>query len=86
MAVGRLGALCDRLMSEAGYPATCPVAVVEKASQPEQRIVKGEVKTIADIAKALKISPPATVIVGSVVDALHGKQTGLVRPWSASRH
>jgi len=47
MAVGRLSELCERLMSEAGYPLDCPVAIIERASCPDQRLVLGKITTIA---------------------------------------
>ena len=40
MAVGRLRELCDRLEHEAGYPGSCPVGIVERASCPGQRVVQ----------------------------------------------
>lgn len=36
MAVGRLRELCSRLVEEAGYPESCPVAIIERASCPDQ--------------------------------------------------
>ncbi|MDD2468257.1 MAG: precorrin-4 C(11)-methyltransferase [Desulfobulbus sp.] len=47
-----------------GYPSSTPIAVVEKASWPEQQIVRG---TLADIAETIKNSPirkTAMIVVG----------------------
>ena len=65
MAVGRLHDLMGNLV-ELGYPSVCHVAIIEKASTPNQRTVFGEISTIADIAKIEKIKAPAAVVVGEV--------------------
>ena len=78
MAVGRLTDLCERLQSEAAYPATCPVAIVEKASMPEQRCLIGTVGTIGRLAKEYEIQAPSTIVFGEVVHVLHDTREGLV--------
>ena len=70
MAVGRLRDLCQRLSSEAHYPASCPVGIVERASCPDQRVVIGTVENIADLADELEVKAPATIIFGGVVHVL----------------
>jgi siroheme synthase len=42
------------------------VAIVERASLAEQRIVRGTLSTIVEAANAVTISPPALLIVGRV--------------------
>jgi len=86
MAVGRLRELCKRLITLAGYPHATPVAIVEQAGCPGQRMVVGNMETIADLAEEYKIKPPSTIIVGEVVhvllenDELTGKEVvGLVQ-------
>jgi siroheme synthase len=75
MAVGRLGELCDRLITLAGYPPTTPVAIVERAGCPNQRTVVGNMKTIATMAMKYEIKPPSTIIVGEVVNVLLTPET-----------
>jgi uroporphyrin-III C-methyltransferase len=70
MAVGRLADLCAQLQAQAHYPATTPVAIVERAGCPNQRTVVGTMTTIADIAKQHQVKPPSTIIVGEVVNVL----------------
>ncbi len=70
MGVGRLAELAARLVGSMGYPADLQAAVVEKASMPEQRVVHGQLTTIAAVAAAAKITAPAIFIVGRVCDAL----------------
>ncbi|CAM9194069.1 unnamed protein product [Phaeothamnion confervicola] len=82
MAVGRLPALTQDLMRR-GYPADCPVAVVENASNPNQRVLVGSVADIARIAAEHKARPPATIVVGEVVRVLQGDVNGVVAGVSA---
>lgn len=70
MAVGRLRELCQRLVKMAGYPIETPVAIIERAGCPEQRVVTGTMETIADIAQENNIKPPSTIVVGEVVNVL----------------
>ncbi len=47
--------------------ANVPVAVVEKATRINQRLVTGTVRTISQIVKEQNVQPPAILIVGQVV-------------------
>jgi len=79
MAVGRIRELCDRLQDEAGYPGSCPAAIVERASTPQQRVVAGTVSTLAKMADEFAVKPPATIVFGSVVEVLNGQHQGRVQ-------
>ncbi|GAB3527042.1 precorrin-4 C(11)-methyltransferase [Photobacterium alginatilyticum] len=48
------------------YPVTWPVVVVEKASHPEQRIVRGTLADIADKMHQAKIRSTAMIIISKV--------------------
>lgn len=50
------------------YPETWPVAVVEKASHPEQRIIRGTLSDIAQKMQAAKITATAMIIVSKVLN------------------
>lgn len=79
MAVGRLRVLCERLVTLAGYPKDTPVGIIERAGCPNQRIVIGDMQTIADIAEKHSIQAPSTIVVGKVVNVLLEKdETGMV--------
>lgn len=79
MAVGRLRVLCERLIKLAGYPDDTPVGIIERAGCPNQRIVIGDMKTIADIAEKHSIKAPSTIVVGKVVNVLLEKdESGMV--------
>jgi len=49
-----------------GYAPDTPVAVVQKASWPDQKIVRGTLKDIAEKVKEAGISKTALIIVGDV--------------------
>ncbi|KAI8898818.1 tetrapyrrole methylase [Globomyces pollinis-pini] len=70
MAIGVLGKLRDQLKDHHDYPIDIPVAVIFRATYPDQKIVFG---TLIDIAQKVVdegIKSHATVIVGHVVNCL----------------
>jgi len=67
MGVGRLPDNVAALRSGA-VDAETPVAMVERATLPDERVVTGTVETIVDRAEETGIEPPAVTIVGDVVD------------------
>jgi uroporphyrin-III C-methyltransferase len=68
MAIGNLELLTKRLMLW-GYPRKLPVAVVHKATWPDQKVVYGVLDDIYDIVKANGIFSHSTLIVGHVVNS-----------------
>lgn len=62
LSVGKIEVLVQ-LLSES-YEKDTPVAVVYKASWPDERIVYGTLETIADKVKAAGIRKTALVVVG----------------------
>ncbi len=51
------------------YGADCPVAVVYRASWPDERIIRGTLADIRDKVRAAKITRTALILVGRVLDA-----------------
>lgn len=51
------------------YGADCPVAVVVRASWPDQEIIRATLGTIAAKVRAAKITRTALILVGRVLDA-----------------
>ena len=78
LSVHMFGELVQELL-DGGYVADTPVAVVEKASWPEQRIFRGTLTTIADQLVAAGVSRSAMVIVGDVL-AREYEQSRLYAP------
>jgi uroporphyrin-III C-methyltransferase len=65
MGVSSLPKIVDSLI-EAGRPMDTPVAVVEKGTLPEQKVVIGTLANIID--RAVEIQPPSIIVIGEVVN------------------
>ncbi len=65
MGVGHLPQIVSRLRS-AGASGDHPAAVIERATLPEQRLLRGTLETITAQVHAAKVSPPALLIIGEV--------------------
>lgn len=63
LSVGMIEQLVEKL--KAGYPEDTPIAVVYKASWPEQKIVRGTLENIAAKVKEEGIKKTALVVVGN---------------------
>ena len=66
MAVSNLEKIAAALIA-AGRSADTPAAVVENASLPEERVIRGRLEEIAALAAAERVVPPAVVVIGDVV-------------------
>jgi uroporphyrin-III C-methyltransferase len=66
-----------RLLLENGRAPTTPVAIIETAFWAGERVLEGTISTIAAIATAADVRPPATIVIGDVVRfrSLLGAQT-----------
>ena len=71
MGVRNLEHITSQLMTYGRAPET-PVAVIRWGTTAEQETVTGTLATIADVAAAAGISPPAIIVVGEVA-ALRGE-------------
>jgi len=65
MGVAQLPRLTSRMIA-AGAPFDLPVAIVERATLADQRVISGTLSTIVEIAQKAQVSPPALLIVGEV--------------------
>lgn len=66
LSVGMIDEVVDDLIA-GGYASDTPVAVVEKASWPDERQVRGTLSTIATQVKEAGISKTAMISVGKVL-------------------
>ncbi|MFP3984157.1 MAG: precorrin-4 C(11)-methyltransferase [Desulfurivibrionaceae bacterium] len=66
LSAGMIEEVADDLRA-GGYGDDTPVAVVEKASRPEERLVRGTLATIADQVKEAGITKTAVIAVGEVL-------------------
>lgn len=67
MGVGRLPALVTELV-RLGRVGSTPVAIIERAWCPDQRVTLGTLETIAATARHEGVQNPAIIVVGDVVD------------------
>ncbi|GBR10857.1 siroheme synthase CysG [Acetobacter oeni] len=66
MGLGGIAMLCERLMRH-GLPPDWPAAVVEKGTQPDQRVVVGDLRSLPEQVMAEVFRSPSLIIVGEVV-------------------
>jgi uroporphyrin-III C-methyltransferase/precorrin-2 dehydrogenase/sirohydrochlorin ferrochelatase len=66
MAVSNLEKIAVWLI-DCGRAAATPAAVIENASLPEQRVIRGPLADIAALAESAQVVPPAIVVIGNVV-------------------
>ncbi len=62
------------------YGADCPVAVVYRASWPDQRVIRGRLDTIRAAVRAAKITRTALIVVGRVLDPAEFADSRLYDP------
>lgn len=65
MAVSRADELAEQMRAR-GYPADLPVALVERATQPGERIIRCKVADLATTVQRQNVCAPAVIIVGWV--------------------
>ncbi|KAJ4287025.1 uroporphyrin-III C-methyltransferase [Kalmusia sp. IMI 367209] len=78
MALNRLPDLV-RSLGLKNYPENLPCAVLERASCPDQRVIKSSLRYICAAIKEVGSRPPGLFVVGNICDILHG-QVGA--PWT----
>jgi uroporphyrin-III C-methyltransferase len=54
-------------LSEAGLAGSTPAAVIVSATTPKQRVVISTLQKLAADVRALKLEPPAIVVIGEIV-------------------
>ncbi|GJN94307.1 hypothetical protein Rhopal_007381-T1 [Rhodotorula paludigena] len=76
MGVARLSSLVAALMRHPtnAYPPYLPIALVERASSPDQRVVASTIDRLAEVLEALPPHrPPGMIVVGWAVMCLDGE-------------
>jgi precorrin-4/cobalt-precorrin-4 C11-methyltransferase len=67
LSVQQIDRVCEKL--SAGYAPETPVAVVYRASWPDEQVVRGTLASIASAVKEAGITRQAVVLVGKAMDA-----------------
>lgn len=65
------------------YGADCPVAVVYRASWPDERVLRGTLGDIRAAVRAAKITRTALILVGRVLDPTDPADSRLYAPTHA---
>ena len=65
-----LATLCDKLQ-EHGMPGDTPIALVQQATTPNQKVIIGDLQSMAEQVKQYQVKPPTLIIVGDVVSLHH---------------
>jgi precorrin-4/cobalt-precorrin-4 C11-methyltransferase len=78
----------DRVVAELTprYGSDCPVAVVQRATWPEERIVKGTLSTIAALMRQAPMERTALILVGEVLGAEDFRESALYDPGYRRRY
>lgn len=71
MGLQGLSIICKELIAH-GMPTSMPIALVQKATTPDQKVVTGTLENMPKLVKSAEIKPPTLIIVGEVVK-LHDK-------------
>ncbi|MFT8719772.1 siroheme synthase CysG [Acetobacter sp.] len=66
MGLGGIACLCERLVDH-GLPPTWPAAIIEKGTQPDQRVITADLASLPRLAVEQNFRSPALIIVGEVV-------------------
>ncbi|KAI8368294.1 tetrapyrrole methylase [Radiomyces spectabilis] len=81
MAIHRLEALTQDLLTKQKYPSDLPCAIVERASCADQRILWGQLDNIVQVLESVGGSrPPGLLVVGKAIHVLkhdHFQSTGV---------
>lgn len=70
MGVRQLGANVTMLL-DAGVSPDTPAAMIERATLADERVISGTLETIVEQARLAGIDPPATTVIGEVVEVGH---------------
>jgi precorrin-4/cobalt-precorrin-4 C11-methyltransferase len=83
LAITRTRALMAELAAE--YGRHCPVAVVYRAAQPGQRVLRGTIGDIADQVEAAGLRQAAVILVGRALGQAPDPRTGQSYLYDAAR-
>ncbi len=75
LSVHVLASVVTRLLPH--YGASCPVAVVYRASWPDERVIRGTLESIVELVAQTSIDSTATILVGHVLGAEDFRESAL---------
>lgn len=71
LSVQDMGSVVQALL-EGGYPVSTPIAVIAKASWPDEEVLLGTLETIVEKVKGAGIRKQAQILVGDFLDPVQG--------------
>lgn len=89
MGLKNVAEICQRL-TDAGAPTNRPAALIEQGTTPQQRVLVGDLDSLAAMVEQHNIKPPSLIMVGDVIslqDQLgwyQGKEDNVDRPESSA--
>ncbi|ODV58125.1 uroporphyrinogen-III C-methyltransferase [Ascoidea rubescens DSM 1968] len=72
MVLHRLREMVGYLVGELGYDTEVPCCIVERASSPDQRIIRSQLKNVVEAFEVAGSRPPGLLVIGHTCDLLHG--------------
>lgn len=75
MALHRIGEFTSELVSNYNWPGDLPVAIVERASCPDQRVIRTYLQNLPEVVEKFGSRPPGLLITGwacNVIDKFEG--------------
>ena len=78
LAVQRIDAVVADLLPS--YGPDCPVAIVYRASWPDQRLLRGTLQTIGPLAREMALERSATILVGPALGEPDFRESALYDP------
>lgn len=78
MALHRIVEVIPTLINEKGWDCDLPVAIIERASSPDQRIIRTTLKKVAEAVEACGSRPPGLLVTGYACEVI---EKGTDSPW-----
>ncbi len=70
MAVKKVSLLVPALLEERSWPADLPVAIIERASCPDQRVIRTHLSDLPEVVRTVENRPPGLIVAGFSCDFL----------------
>lgn len=70
MAVKKVTSLVPALLSECSWPSDLPVAIIERASCPDQRVIRTHLSDLPEVVQSIDNRPPGLIVAGYSCDFL----------------
>jgi len=76
MGVGRATEISARLIQH-GRPGSTPVAIIQEGTTPRQRVLRGQLRSLADLIDAHAVRAPTLIVIGDVAALTREEPAGI---------